>query len=71
MNKKVNNPKKILSNNNICYVLITCSAPSDDGKMEVEMDCSGDLDLAEFLIDSAKEHLHEMSEEMWTKTCQN
>ena len=71
MNKKIKIPKKSLSGNNACYVLITCSNPSKDGKMEVEMDCAGDLDLAAFLIDSAQHYIHEVSEESWTEKCQN
>ncbi len=38
-----------------CYVLITCSEPNAEGKMEVEMDYQGDEDLAAFLIESASQ----------------
>lgn len=37
----------------VCYVLITCSAPSADGNMEVEMSFEGDPDLAGLLTESA------------------
>ena len=45
--------KKKLKNQCSCYVLITCSAPSSDGKMDVEMDFDGDEDLAALLVDNA------------------
>jgi len=46
--------KKQLKKNNACYVLITCSEPSEDGKMQVELNYSGDENLAAYLIDGAK-----------------
>lgn len=36
-----------------CYVLISCSEPNLEGKMEVEMHYEGDEALAAFLIDNA------------------
>jgi hypothetical protein len=45
--------KKTLGEKHACYVLITCSEPSDDGQMEVEMSYEGDETLASFLIDNA------------------
>jgi hypothetical protein len=36
-----------------CYVLITCSKPSSEGKMQVEMTYEGDAILASYLIESA------------------
>jgi hypothetical protein len=47
--------KKTLSAKHACYVLITCSAPSNDGKMEVEMTYEGDETLASFLVDNASQ----------------
>jgi hypothetical protein len=44
----------VLLEKNTCYVLITCSAPSEDGKMEVEMTYEGDASLAAYLIESAQ-----------------
>ena len=46
--------KKALSENNTCYVLITCTETSNDGKMEVEMTYSGDPVLAAYLVESAQ-----------------
>ena len=45
--------KKGLGNRCSCCVLITCSEPSSDGKMEVEMSFEGEESLAAFLIDNA------------------
>jgi len=50
--------KKILSDNNACYVLLTCSDPTNDGKMEAEMSYNGDETLASYLIENAKEILN-------------
>lgn len=36
-----------------CYVLITCTQPNAEGKMEVEMDYQGDETLAAFLVENA------------------
>ena len=47
--------QKSLSENNACYVLITCGAPSDDGKMDVEMSYDGDEVLASYLVDNAQQ----------------
>ena len=46
--------KKALSKNNTCYVLITCSEASKDGKMEVEMSYGGDPIVAAYLVESAQ-----------------
>lgn len=45
--------KKELSGRYACYVLITCTDPSGDGKMDVEMDYEGDEVLASFLLENA------------------
>ncbi len=45
--------QKDLREQYVCYVLITCSAPSKDGEMEVAMSFEGDEDLASFLVDGA------------------
>ncbi|NGX33706.1 MAG: hypothetical protein K1060chlam1_00046 [Candidatus Anoxychlamydiales bacterium] len=47
--------KKNLRKNNACYVLITCSQPSKDGEMQVELNYSGDDNLASYLIDGAQD----------------
>lgn len=46
--------KKTLAENNACYVLITCGAPSEDGKLQVEMTYEGDPTLAAYLVESAQ-----------------
>lgn len=43
-----------LMENHACYVLITCSKPTADGKMEVEMTYEGDRILASYLVQSAQ-----------------
>ena len=45
--------RKALGEKCACYVLITCSEPTTDGKMEVEMTYEGDACLAAYLIESA------------------
>ena len=47
--------KHSLSEKHACYVLITCSEPSKDGHMEVELNYEGDETLAAFLIDNASQ----------------
>lgn len=43
-----------LAKDHACFVLITCGAPSDEGKMQVEMIFDGDPALAAYLIESAQ-----------------
>ncbi len=50
----VNDP---LADDGACYVLITCGAPSKDGKMEVEMTYQGDPVLAAYLVESAQQFI--------------
>jgi hypothetical protein len=45
--------KQAISEDCACYILITCSKPSEDGKMDVELEFDGDEDLASFLIENA------------------
>jgi hypothetical protein len=47
--------KKVLGERCACFVLITCSAPSKDGKMQVEMNYDGDEGLAAFLVENASQ----------------
>jgi membrane-bound inhibitor of C-type lysozyme len=47
--------KLALSQIHACYVLITCSEPSKEGHMEVEMNYEGDESLAAFLVDNASQ----------------
>lgn len=59
--------KNVLSKKNACYVLIACSEPSDDGKMEVEMTYEGDATLAAYLLESAQGTIDDSAQE--TKHC--
>ncbi len=43
----------------ICYVLLTCSEPNEDGTMEVEMNYEGERWLAAYLVKSAQGVLDE------------
>ncbi|MBI3508165.1 MAG: hypothetical protein HY069_00820 [Chlamydiia bacterium] len=45
-----------------CFVLITCSEPSETGQMEVKMHFEGDETLASFLVESASAVFDERSE---------
>ena len=47
--------KKALGDKCACFVLITCTQPSSDGKMQVEMNYDGDESLAAFLVDNASQ----------------
>jgi len=47
--------KEDLEKNHECYVLITCKPPSKDGKMNVELNYSGDEGLASYLVDGARD----------------
>jgi hypothetical protein len=49
-----------LEKNNICYVLITCSEISEDGKkISAEMNYEGDAFLASYLLQKAQYHIEE------------
>ena len=56
MHKRV---KKLLSKKCAGYVLVTCSEPVADGKMEVEMTYEGDPVLASYLLEGAQGYLDE------------
>jgi len=51
--------KKALGEKHACYVLITCSEPTAEGQMEVQMSYEGDEMLAAFLIDNASQAFDE------------
>ncbi len=53
------NITQVLSENNKCYVLITCGEPTNDGQMEVKMTYGGDPVLAAYLVASASEIMTE------------
>ncbi len=46
--------KEKLKEDHACYVLITCSTPSEKGEMQVEMSYEGDETLAAYLVESAQ-----------------
>lgn len=48
--KSVKAPPKNCS----CYVLITCTEPSKEGDMEVEMTYEGDESLVSYLVENAQ-----------------
>jgi len=54
--------RKLLGENNACYVLITCDDPSDEGKMNVQMSYEGDEMLASFLVDNAQQVFDDRSQ---------
>jgi len=49
--------RKALAEKRLSFVLITCTEPSIDGKMTVELECDGDRDLLSLLLESAQGHL--------------
>ncbi|HEV7736520.1 MAG TPA: hypothetical protein VGO47_04005 [Chlamydiales bacterium] len=51
--------KSLLAKKNACYVLITCSKPTPDGQMDVELNFEGDIDLAALIVDNASQVFHE------------
>ena len=51
--------RHVLRKRHACYVLITCSNPTNEGQMEVEMNYDGDIDLAALLVDNASQVFHE------------
>jgi hypothetical protein len=56
--------REVLAERNACFVLITCGAPNEEGKMEVEMIHEGDPPLVAYLIESAHsliENQHEQT----------
>ena len=54
--------KEKLGKNNVCYVLITCAEPADNGDMEVEMTYEGDAALACYLLQGAQNLIEEQEE---------
>ena len=59
MEKTLSRLKKDLGPKCACYVLITCSEPTSDGKMEVELHYEGDATLASFLVENASQAFDE------------
>lgn len=56
--------KRTLEGQCACYVLITCTEPSAEGKMEVQMNYEGDEDLAAYLIANASQVFDERSSQV-------
>ena len=62
---KPNETKRLtdtLSKNHLCYVLITCDAPSEDGKMAVNMTYDGDAALAAYLLQGAQSFIDDQED---------
>lgn len=59
--------KKNLGCKHACYVLITCSSPTKEGQMEVEMTYEGDEMLASFLVDNASQIFDERASKRESK----
>ncbi len=57
--KREESIKAALAKKHLCYVLITCDASSVDGKLQVEMSYEGDVSLASYLLDGAKDLIDE------------
>ena len=56
--------KDALGDNNVCYVVLTCSAPDSNGEMNVEMTYEGEPALAAYLLEGAQAQMGQtMSEE--------
>lgn len=51
--------KDAIGNRCVCFVLISCSEPTEEGKMEVQMHFEGDETLAAFLVESAGQAFEE------------
>ncbi len=63
----LNNIKKSLGDKCACFVLITCTEPSESGNMEVEMNYEGDESLAAFLVENAAQVFDERIQEKESK----
>lgn len=58
MKKKIHHAlQKALDKNLSCYVLITCSPPTEEGQMQVEMTYEGDANLVSYLIQGAQSYI--------------
>jgi translation initiation factor 1 (eIF-1/SUI1) len=51
--------RHVLAKKYACYVLITCTKPTREGQMDVEMNYEGDIDLAAMLTDDASHVFNE------------
>lgn len=58
-----NKIKAKLAKNHLCYVLLTCDDPKENGQMQVEMTCQGDPILASYMLLNAQDFIdHEALE---------
>jgi hypothetical protein len=55
--------REALAKDHACYVLITCSDPSEGGMMNVEMTYEGDPTLAAYLLQSAQSYIDDDDDE--------
>jgi len=49
--------KKDLAEQDLSYVLITCTNPSEKGEMDVELTYEGDRDLIAYLVERAQVYI--------------
>lgn len=64
--------KDTLSKKHLCYVLITCDPPTENGEMKVEMTYEGDAALAAYLIEGAQQTINDNLEiEVEQLCCEN
>lgn len=55
--------ENFVSKKHACYVLITCTEPTEDGGMNVEFTYEGDATLASYLLQNASMMMEEKEEE--------
>lgn len=46
-----------------CHVMITCTKPSEDGEMDVEMTYDGDITLVSLLLQGAQDRIDDEESE--------
>lgn len=51
--------KDQLAKNHLCYILLTCDDPKENGQMQVEMTCQGDPILASYMLKNAQNLIDE------------
>lgn len=55
--------REALAKDHACFVLITCTDPTDAGTMNVEMTYEGDPTLAAYLLQSAQSYIDDENDE--------
>jgi hypothetical protein len=63
MKEKSRKRSKSLGQKHLCYVLLTCGHPSEDGNMNVEMTYEGDTSMAMYLLQNAQEIMDQKEDE--------